>query len=151
MLHGTHTMGSRDSLTVEHRTRDRKVASSNPGRSGRRIFFSKINFLCWLLHGVRSTTRVTAVARKRPRSFCQKCRWQLNPNTQTSLTYEVGVGWLCRCSGIVWEPIKKRARTQLARVQSATVVSARWATMDRSWPKEWNYCARANVYFKKKN
>ena len=24
--------------------------------------------------------RVTAVARKRPRSFCQKCRWQVTPN-----------------------------------------------------------------------
>ena len=23
--------------------------------------------------------RVTAVARKRPRSFCQKCRWQVTP------------------------------------------------------------------------
>ena len=24
--------------------------------------------------------RVTAVVRKRPRSFCQKCRWQVTPN-----------------------------------------------------------------------
>ena len=24
-------------------------------------------------------TRVTAVARKRPRSFCKKCRWQVTP------------------------------------------------------------------------
>ena len=24
-------------------------------------------------------SRVTAVARKRPRSFCQKCRWQVTP------------------------------------------------------------------------
>ena len=44
-------------------TRDRKVASSNPGRSGVRIFFSRVNFVCWLLLGVRSTPRVTAVAR----------------------------------------------------------------------------------------
>ena len=26
---------------------------------------------------------VTAMARKRPRSFCQKCRWQINLNTHT--------------------------------------------------------------------
>ena len=34
---------SRDSLLVERRTRDRKVASSNPGRSGGRIFLSRVN------------------------------------------------------------------------------------------------------------
>ena len=45
---------------------------------------------------------------------------------------EVGVGWLCRCTGIVWEPNRKRAHTQAGREHSVTVVSARWATMD--WP-----------------
>ena len=28
---------------------------------------------------------------------------------------------------------------------SVTVISARWATVDWSWPKEWNYCAQANL------
>ena len=46
----------RDSLLSERRTRDRKVASSGPGRSDGRIFFSRLNFLCWILFGVRSTT-----------------------------------------------------------------------------------------------
>ena len=31
---------------VERRTRDRKVAGSSPGMSGRRMFFSRVNFLC---------------------------------------------------------------------------------------------------------
>ena len=31
---------------LERRTRDRKVAGSNPCRSGGRIFFSRVNFLC---------------------------------------------------------------------------------------------------------
>ena len=31
---------------LERRTRDRKVASSNPGRSGGTIFFSRVNFVC---------------------------------------------------------------------------------------------------------
>ena len=31
---------------LERRTRDRKVSSSSPGRSGERIFFSRINFVC---------------------------------------------------------------------------------------------------------
>ena len=39
----------------ERRTRDRKVASSNPGRNGSRIFFSRVNFMCLPLFGVRST------------------------------------------------------------------------------------------------
>ena len=40
---------------LERRTRDRKVASWNPGRSSRRIFFCRVKFVCWLLFGVRST------------------------------------------------------------------------------------------------
>ena len=62
---------------LERRTRDRKVAGSSPGRSGRRIFFSRANFSCLLLFRYPFHTRVTAVARKSSRSFCQKCRWQL--------------------------------------------------------------------------
>ena len=34
---------------LERRTRDRKVAGSSPGRSGGTIFFSRVDFLGWLL------------------------------------------------------------------------------------------------------
>ena len=34
--------------------------------------------------------RVTAVARKRPRSFCQKCRWQVTAKHAYTLRM-----WLC--------------------------------------------------------
>ena len=64
---------------LERRTHDRKVASSNPGRSGGRIFFSSVNFVCWLFIQCPFQPRVTAVVRKIPRSFCQKCRWQVTP------------------------------------------------------------------------
>ena len=40
---------------LERRTRDRKVTCSDLGRSGLRIFFSRVNFLCSLLFGVRSS------------------------------------------------------------------------------------------------
>ena len=40
------SMGSRNSLLVERWTRDRKVASSNPWRSGGRIFFFRVDFVC---------------------------------------------------------------------------------------------------------
>ena len=65
---------------LERRTRDLKVAGSNPCRRDGRIFFlqgqlSVVN-VWYPFH-----PRVTAVARKRPRSFCQNCRWQLQLNT----------------------------------------------------------------------
>ena len=34
---------------LERRTRDRKVAGSNPCRRGRGIFLSRVDFLCWLI------------------------------------------------------------------------------------------------------
>ena len=51
--------------------------SSNPGRSSRRIFSPELNVcaLTWCpFHPC-----VTAVVCKRPRSFCQKCRWKVTP------------------------------------------------------------------------
>ena len=62
---------------LEHRTRDWKVAGSNPCWNGGRIFFSRVDFLCWLLFRYPFHPRVTTVARKKSRSFCQKCRWQV--------------------------------------------------------------------------
>ena len=91
---------------------------------------------------------VTEVARKRRRPFCQKCRWQVNLNSQTPLPNEVGVGWLC--PGILWKPFRKRLHTYLVREHSAAVVSARWTTADWFCHIEWNYCARADIHLKKK-
>ena len=75
---------------LERRTRDWKVAGSNPCWSGGRIFFSRVNFLCWLLFRYPFHPRVTAVARKRSRSFCQKCRWQVTAKHAYTLRM-----WLC--------------------------------------------------------
>ena len=75
---------------LERRTRDRKVAGSNPCWSGGKIFFSRVNFLCWLLFRYPFHPRVTAVARKRPRSFCQKRRWQVTAKHAYTLCM-----WLC--------------------------------------------------------
>ena len=75
---------------LECRTRDRKVTGSNPSRSSGRIFFSRVSFLCWLLFRYPFHPRVTAVARKRSRSFCQKCRWQVTAKHAYTLCM-----WLC--------------------------------------------------------
>ena len=63
---------------LERRTRGRKVASSIPGRSGGRILFSSQLCVLTLLR-CPFHPRVTAMARKRPRSYCQKGRWQVTP------------------------------------------------------------------------
>ena len=75
---------------LERRTRDWKVTGSNPCRSCGRIFFSRVNFLCWLLFRYPFHPRITAVARKRSRSFCQKCRWQVTAKHAYTLCM-----WLC--------------------------------------------------------
>ena len=70
---------------AECRTRDRKVAGSIPGSSGGRVFFSRVHFLCRFIRRPFHLS-VTALARKRPRSFCQKGRWrQLQSNVHTPL------------------------------------------------------------------
>ena len=50
---------------LERQTCDWKVAGSNPCWNGGRIFFSRVNFLCWLLFWYPFHPRVTTVARKK--------------------------------------------------------------------------------------
>ena len=47
------------------------------------LFFSIVNFLC--SYSASVPPLVTAVARKRPRAFCQKCRWQVRPKNAYTL------------------------------------------------------------------
>ena len=75
---------------LEHWTCDQKVVGSSPGRSGGRIFFSRVNCLCWLLFRYAFHPRVTTVARKKNRSFCQKCTWQVTAKHACTLRM-----WLC--------------------------------------------------------
>ena len=127
----------RDSWLIEHRTRDRKVASSNPGRSGGESFLlhswlSVLTLVGCPFHPVLRHWHV-----KDPGHSAQSAGGRLYLNTHTPLTIhpwpnEVEVGWLCRCPGIAWEAIRKRAHTQLVREHSATVISACWATVDWS-------------------
>ena len=113
------------------------------------MFFSGVKFVCWLLFSVHSTTVLQQWHIKDP-GHSVKCRWQVTPTHIHPWPHEVGVSWLCRCPGIVWEPIRKQAHTQFIREHSVTVISAHWATVDWSWPKEWNSFAWANLHFKKK-
>ena len=71
---------------LERRTRDRKVASSNPGRSGGRIFFSRVNFVCWLLFDVRSTPVLPQWHVKGPGHCAKSEDGRLYLNTHTPVT-----------------------------------------------------------------
>ena len=64
---------------LERRTRGQKVASSNPGQERRENFLLQSQRCVLTLIRCPSHPRVTAVARKRPWSFCQKFRWQVTP------------------------------------------------------------------------
>ena len=79
---------------LERRTRDWKVAGSNPCWNGGRIFFSRVDFLCWLLFRYPFHPCVTTVARKKSRSFCQKCRWQVTAKHAYTIRIEpcFGIG-----------------------------------------------------------
>ena len=79
--------------------------------------------LCACSYSVSVPPRVTAVARKRPRSFYQKCEWQVIPEHAYTLDRTKWVGYaLSRHSEGTYQ---ERAHTQLVREQSATVISAR--------------------------
>ena len=60
---------------LERRTLDRKGASSNPGRSGGRIFFSTELTFCADSYSVS----VPPLCYCSGTSFCQKCRWPVSP------------------------------------------------------------------------
>ena len=90
-----------DGLLIERQTRDRKVSSSNPGRSGGSIFFSRVNFVCLLLFGVRSTPVLPRWHVKDPGHSAESACDRLHLNMHTSLTQRSRSGLampLCRHS-----------------------------------------------------
>ena len=60
-------------------------ASSSPSRSGGRIFFSWLNFLCWLLFGVCSKPMFLQWHMKEPDHFAKSTGGRLQINTHTPL------------------------------------------------------------------
>ena len=88
--------GSRDSSVVEHRTCHGKVVGSSPSRSSRRIFFSRVNFLCWFSFWYLFHPLVTTVAYKRSKSFCQKCKWQVTTKHTWTLHMWLWMKWHCK-------------------------------------------------------
>ena len=61
-------------------------------------------------HKVTCIIVTCIVAHKRPRSFCQKCRWQVTPKHAYTLD-PTKSEWLdyAASPGVVWEPIGERS------------------------------------------
>ena len=86
-LNAVWVIDSLYSCWLERQTRDRKVTSSNPSRSGGRIFFSRVNFVCWLLFSVRSTPVLPQWHIKDPGHSAKSAGRRLHLKTHTSLTH----------------------------------------------------------------
>ena len=117
--HVSHSiiLGSWDNMLVMRQTLDQKVVSLNPGRSSRRIFFSRVNFVCLLLFTVHYTPLLPQWL-KNPGHSAKSAGGRLNLNMQTSVTQRSR-------SGLTMPLSTKRAHTQLVREHSVTVISAR--------------------------
>ena len=100
---------------LERRTRHRKVASSNPGRNGGRIVFSRVNCLCRLLFGVRSTPVLPQLCVKDPGHSARSAGDRLLLNTHTPLTRRSRNGLtmlLCRHSVETYQKTSSLATCQ---------------------------------------
>ena len=115
------TRGAGMARWLQRQTRDRNVAGSSPGGSGERIFFSRVNFLCWILFRYPFQPRVTAVARKRPRSLCQKGGWQVTVKHTCILRMWLRIKSHCK---VVHQWLYGACRTCVRRQQFHVAASA---------------------------
>ena len=117
---------------LQHQTGDWKVTGSSLFMSGGKMFFSRVNFLCWFLFGYLFHPCVTAVAHKRSRSFCQKCRWQVTTKHACVLCM-----WLCMKWHGAWLYGVHRTCAEMAAVScgtshaSAVSTALRWILKTR--------------------
>ena len=70
----------------ECQAHDWKVLSLNPGRSCWRMFFSRVNFVCWLLVSVWSTPVLLQLHVKDPGHSAESAGGRLHLHMHTSLT-----------------------------------------------------------------
>ena len=78
----------RDSLLAKCCTHDQKVASLNPSRGSGRIFFSKDNFVCWILFSILSTPVWPQWYVKEPCHSAKSAGGRLHLNTHVPLTWQ---------------------------------------------------------------
>ena len=98
------------SSVLEHQTHDQEFLGLIPDRSSRQISPSdRVSFLRWLLFQFLFHVCITAVAHKRPRSFCKEFRWQVpakHAYMHDPVKSEWAVDWLY-FPIILWESIRE--------------------------------------------
>ena len=75
-----------DSVLIERQTHDQMVASSNPSRSSRNMFFCRVNFVCWLLFSVHFTPVLPQWDIKDPSHSAKSTGGRLHLKMHTPLT-----------------------------------------------------------------
>ena len=122
---------------LESRTRDRSVASSNPGRSGGTISSSRIIFVCWLLFGVFYSPVLPQWHVKDPRYSAQSTGGRLHLNTHTPFTW-------CAQANLHFKKKKKKRRrgmngrtfSQIPRKRGqATNIDIKWYPTIEVYPE----------------
>ena len=108
-------MGAGIAWWLECWTRDWKVTGSIPYRNGRRMFFSRVNFMCWLLFWYLFCLCVTAVACKKSQSFYQRRRCQVTAKHACTLHM-----WHCRKWHGAWLYGVHRTCAETAAVSCST-------------------------------
>ena len=92
---------------------------------------------------------VTPVARKRPRSFCQKCKWQAAPKH----TYTIDPTKSEWAMPLSRHSVGTSPETSSHATCQGTLGHSCLSSLSHCGlilHKEWNLCARANLHFKKK-
>ena len=102
---------------LEHRTRDWKVAGSNPCWNGGRIFFSRVDFLCWLLFRYPfhflliqvtakqwhlRTLSINSSSSSPPHSYSFPSPYSLAQSATTTVPYAEDHQWLTHVSCTFW-------------------------------------------------
>ena len=133
---GTHilsilivSLGAGVACWLECRTRDRKVCQFESRQERRDDFLLRSQLCVLILFRCPFHPRVTAVARKRPRSFCKKCRWRVTPKHAYTLTHRSRSGLTMPLS-----------RQSVGIYQEASSHATRQGTLDHSRLNSLNHC-----------
>ena len=115
-----------------------------------RLFFSRVNFVYWLLFGVSSTPLLPQWSVKDPGHSAKSADGRLHLNTHTPLTQRSRSGLTMPLSR---QSVGTYPETSSHATRQRTLGHSRHSSLSHSGlilAKEWNYCAPANLHFKKK-
>ena len=122
-------LGAGIACWLECWTCDRKVASSNRGRRGGRIFLSRVNFVCRLLFSVSSTPVLLQWHIKDPSHSAKGAGGRLHLNMLTPLTQQSRSGLTMPLS-----------RHSVGTYQETSLYTTHWGTLSHSCLSSLSHC-----------